>query len=453
MSRDTIERAPADDAGQRRVLIVVSSYAPTMIADMHRARHLAWELPKIGWEVEILAPDSSYQLASCLDDDSGAFFPRNIAVNYVPAFAERLFSRLGIGSIGWRAFFPMWRAGRRLLRRGGHDLIYISTTQFQLFLLGKLLQAEFGIPYVLDFHDPCYKDKKRYLAWLTPGPKHTISRWISHFIEARAVRSASGIVSVSPAYTEDLRRRYGRTKPAWMEAGRTQVIPFAVSPLDLDTAGHGRDTEFPSCGRSRIVYVGAGGPIMRASFALFCETLAYLRAAGMMASNEPNIELYGTLRGWREGWRKDLTEVAIEHDVGDLVQERPGWIPYRKSLELLQNSDGALLLGVDDTGYMPSKLFTYAYSGKPLLALLHKEGPAFAEFHQNSNLGHALWFSESGKMPVEEAAAVLQRFLDEAAGKRRFDRSGTVKPFLARNMAVRHVELFNSIRKPVALKR
>ena len=40
----------------RRVLLVTSSYAPTMIADMQRARQLAWQLPEAGWQVEILCP-------------------------------------------------------------------------------------------------------------------------------------------------------------------------------------------------------------------------------------------------------------------------------------------------------------------------------------------------------------------------------------------------------------
>ena len=58
----------------RRVLIVTNAYAPAMIADMQRARHLAWELPKLGWEVEILAPDAAFQPPSCLDPDSAEFF-------------------------------------------------------------------------------------------------------------------------------------------------------------------------------------------------------------------------------------------------------------------------------------------------------------------------------------------------------------------------------------------
>jgi glycosyltransferase involved in cell wall biosynthesis len=421
-----------------------------MIADMHRARHLAWELPKFKWDVEILAPDSSYQLASCLDEDSDAFFPDNTTLTFVPAFASGIFSRLGFGSIGWRAIFPMWRAGRRLLTLRRFDVVYISTTQFPLFLLGPLWRREFGIPYVLDFHDPCYVEKARYRAWLRPGLKHKMSRWISRFVEARAVTSASGIVSVSPDYIETLCRRYGETKSAWMKPGLTKVIPFAVSPIDLQVVGQGREIDTSARARPRIVYVGSGGAIMRRSFAVLCEALAYLRDKELMPPGAPRIELYGTLRGRREGSPKELAEVAIEYGVGDLVDEQPGWVSYRKSLELLLNSDGALILGVDDAGYMPSKLFTYVYSGKPLLALLRKEGPAFAEFKKNSDLGRALWFSETGIMPVAEAAAVLQEFLTEVGRKSRFDRSGVVEPFLARNMAACHVELFNSVRAPDA---
>ena len=138
----------------RRVLIVTSSYAPAMIADMHRARHLAWELPGLGWEVEILSPDGGYQQPSCMDVDSGAFFAPGTIVNYVPQFLPALFRWLGFGSIGWRALLPMFLAGRRLLRERKFDLVYLSTTQFSLFLLGPAWKAGSEVPFVLDIHDP-----------------------------------------------------------------------------------------------------------------------------------------------------------------------------------------------------------------------------------------------------------------------------------------------------------
>src|SRR5438876_9325579 len=99
-------------AVMRRILIVTGSYAPAMIADMHRARQLAWHLPQLGWEVEILCPDETYQPRSCLDDDSAAFFAADIPVHYVPQRLAWLFRTLGIGSIGMRAILPSWRAGR-----------------------------------------------------------------------------------------------------------------------------------------------------------------------------------------------------------------------------------------------------------------------------------------------------------------------------------------------------
>ena len=102
----------------RRVLIVTSSYAPTMIADMQRVRQLAWELPKLGWEVEILSPSIEYQPATCIDEDSAGFFSADSLVHSVPAIWPNVFRAVGIGNIGWRALLPLWLAGNRGWARG-----------------------------------------------------------------------------------------------------------------------------------------------------------------------------------------------------------------------------------------------------------------------------------------------------------------------------------------------
>src|SRR4051794_884424 len=68
----------------RRVLIVTGSYYPTIVADMHRARHLAWEMSKVGWEVEILCPDESYQRPEWIEEDSSPFFAPGTATHLVP---------------------------------------------------------------------------------------------------------------------------------------------------------------------------------------------------------------------------------------------------------------------------------------------------------------------------------------------------------------------------------
>jgi len=434
-----------DPAPVRRVLIVTSSYAPTMIADMHRARHLAWELPKLGWDVEILCPDAGYQRPSTIDRDSTAFFSPDTPIHFVPRFLPRLFSAAGLTTIGWRAMVPMLRAGSQLLQNHHFDLVYISTTQFPLFLLGLAWRRRFGVPFVLDFHDPCYREGVRTPIWASPSLKHAISGRLSKHVESRAVTGASGIIAVSLHYIETLRRRYGKSDPAWLDAARHAVIPFGVLPRDFDEAADqcaGMPSKSPS--RTRIVYVGAGGPIMRRSFSLLCGALSQLREQRPQLVEAVQIELYGTMTAWRDGDPRQLADIAHERGVGGLIIEDPKWISYRRSLELLREGQGALILGVDDAGYMPSKLFSYALSGKPLLASLRRDGPAYALFEDKPGVGRALWFDQSGEMPPADAANIVGDFLQEVAARRTFDRMNMLEPFLAATMARHHVELFEA---------
>jgi hypothetical protein len=433
------------ESAQRRVLIVTSSYAPAMVADMHRARHLAWELPGLGWAVEILSPDSSCQNSSHLDHDSAGFFAEASAVHEVPGHLPHLFKAMKMGSIGWRAWWPMKRIGDRLLASGRFDLVYFSTTQFPLFLLGRKWQRSQGVPYILDFHDPCYRENAGPPVWAERSVKHEVSRRLAGLIESRSVSAASGLVAVSEKYVETLYRRYAWRLPPWLGPGRRATIPFGVLPRDLDEAKRSMpQLKYASGDFTRLVYVGAGGPIMERSFALFCRTLAALRGIERATVERIRVELYGTTLGWREGERKHLAEVAAAHGVADLVREDPRRLSYRRSHEVLLESDGALLLGVDDPGYMPSKLFTYAYSGKPLLALVRRDGPAYDAVCGSQPLGSALWFDASREIPEAESMEVVRRFLEAARARQLVDRAKPLEPFLASTMARNHAVLFES---------
>ena len=141
-----------------------------------------------------------------------------------------------------------------------------------------------------------------------------------------------------------------------------------------------------------------------------------------------------------------LARIAGEFGLADLVSEYPARVTYRRSLELLLQSDGALVLGVDDAGYMPSKLATYAYSGKPLLACLHRDGPAFAMLREEPALGHVLWFSQTQEMPLADAVAVLAAYFEEVGSGRTFARQAELAAHTAAAMAARHAQLFEACR-------
>jgi hypothetical protein len=429
----------------RRVLIVTSSYAPTMIADMQRVRQLVWELPKLGWEVEVLSPSAEYQPATCVDEDSARFFAPHALVHSVPKMWASLFKIAGVGNIGWRALLPLWSAGRRLLQSKPFDVVYISTANFPLYLLGPIWQGQFRVPYVLDIHDPVYKEGSRHPVWARPGLKHRISNMLAKHLEAHVTEAAGGLIAVSPDYIDTLRRRHEAKKPAWLRPGHCEAIPFSALPGDLceATAGlvlHPKENGLPH----RIVYVGVGGPVMSRSFALFGRALSQLRMRSGELCKGIRIELFGTMLGWQPGEIRTLTEIAAKWGIDDLVQEDPGRLSYRRSLELLLQSDGALIFGVEDAGYMPSKLFNYALSGRPLLAVLHREGPAYSKFQEIPDLGHVLWFDRQDDMPLEEAMKVVETFLREVAARKTFDRAIIITPYLAAAMARRHAEVFEA---------
>jgi hypothetical protein len=148
--------------------------------------------------------------------------------------------------------------------------------------------------------------------------------------------------------------------------------------------------------------------------------------------------------GWQPGQPRFLLDIAAKWGIDDLVAEEPGRVSYRRSLELLLKSDGALIFAVKDPGYMPSKLFNYALSGKPLLATLDRDGPAFAAFQTIPNLGHALWFRQNDEIPHGEAMNILETFLCEVVGRQKFDRSSSIERYTAPAMARRHAELFEA---------
>jgi hypothetical protein len=183
---------------------------------------------------------------------------------------------------------------------------------------------------------------------------------------------------------------------------------------------------------------------MARSFTFLSRVLSELRKRSPKLCEAIRIELFGTILGWKPGEVRVLAEIAAKWGIDDLVREEPTRLSYRRSLELLLESDGALILGVDDAGYIPSKLFNYALSGKPLLAALHREGPAFAKFQSISGLGHTLWIGKEGEMPMGEAMNVLEIFLREVVARRTFDRGKSITPYLARAMAQRHVDLFEA---------
>jgi glycosyltransferase involved in cell wall biosynthesis len=415
----------------KRLLLVTSSYAPVMIADMQRARMLAWDLPALGWEVEVLAPNEELQRKGTIQLDSNRLFNPDVIAHSVAPDEGLLLRLLKIHAIGWCAFRTLYRKGLELLKRGHFDLIYISTAQFNLFCLGRLWWQKTGVPYVLDYHDPWIR-RDRYRTTRSSW-KRRIDRVLSRFLESFAVHKAAGIVSVSPNYLEQLQSRYPNATA--LHNGRTMVVPFAAVERDLQNSSRvTRDA------RRKIVYVGAGGTIMRKSFARICELISNLDRNFI---DNVRIELYGTSSDWNPSMPKELELIATECGLHEIVSEEPVYIPYLVAIQKIQAADGLLILGVDDPAYMPSKLFLYALTGKPLLASLHVDSQANEYFRNLPGLGRLIHFDCSEPSPHE--LETTRAFIEEVVQGRTFNRQNLLASQLSPAAARQHARFFERL--------
>ena len=415
-----------------------------MPANMHRMRMMAWHLRELGWDFDILCPSRTFQRPEWLDPESSRFFAPDASVMDVePVLDQRWLGALGIRSANWQALLPMYRAGAALLRRKKFDVAFISTTAFNFFCLGRLWRRGFGLPYILDFQDPWFREneglKTTRHVW-----KGRIGNRLARHMERFAVEKAEGLVSVSPNYLETLKRRYPKARP--FGRGNLVTIPFGARSADFPPS---KSTPEPASRDRRLTisYVGVGGVVMEKSFRHLAAGLARLRRQRPDLLQRFQICLYGTDGGWREGERRILQHQADLAGIGDLVTEDPRIVPYSQATVITSAADGLMVLGVDDPAYMASKLFSYAQLGKPLLACLHAGSQMNDYFEKYPELGTVIHFATDEAKTKQEDACLLG-FLAQLAASEAIDRSRVAAEHSSLAMTQRIVALFAACASP-----
>src|SRR5580698_6597950 len=113
----------------RRVLIVSPHFPPVNAPDHQRVRMSLPYLAENGWEAHVLAVEPAF-VEGARDPDLLQTIPKEVPITRVGALSPRLTRWFGLGNLGIRALRSLDRAGRRLLRGGGFDVVYFSTTVF-----------------------------------------------------------------------------------------------------------------------------------------------------------------------------------------------------------------------------------------------------------------------------------------------------------------------------------
>ena len=121
--------------GIKRVLIISPYFPLSNAADMQRIRMSLPYFKDYGWEAEVVTIDPKHS-DIIKDDLLLESVPSDIPVHLIQAFSKKWTSKFGLGSISLRSLWFYRLKVNSLLKQKKNDLIYFSTTQFPVCILG-----------------------------------------------------------------------------------------------------------------------------------------------------------------------------------------------------------------------------------------------------------------------------------------------------------------------------
>jgi glycosyltransferase involved in cell wall biosynthesis len=407
----------------RRLLIVSPRFPPVNAPDHQRVRQMLPWLASYGWEPVVMAVDPD-AIDAERDDLMVDTLPKGLETVVTSALDRRFTRLLGLGSLALRAYPFQRRAGNTLLGSGTFDAVLFSTTEFPLLALGPEWKRRYGVPYVVDLHDPWVLDEDELVrVEISPGGsfKYGFAQWLARRLEPGVMRNACHIVSVSPVYSERLRRRYPD-----LPENRFTHLPFSA-PLSDWRFVLGRDvpqTVFdPADGNRHWVFVGRVNPQMAVAVRVLLQGVGRARAEGCVDVSTVVIHFIGTNYHDAENGDDVVMPVARELGVEDIVKEVPHRIGYFEALACLRDADCLIVLGSAESGYVPSKLHTCLATGRPVLSVLHRDGPA-AEIAASRPGGALVTFSGVADEEVSAGSDALVRALKTGTWLRSGGESG-----------------------------
>ena len=362
----------------RRVLIVSPHFPPVNAPDMQRVRMALPHLRALGWEPTVLAIAPEFVEGAVIEPLLEKTYPADIRVVRVGGVRPGVTRRLGFGSLWLRCGSALRRAGDALLASRNFDLVFFSTTLFPSFGLGPRWLRRFGVPYALDYQDPWVNDYYARSGVRPPGGP--LRYWFAQYTARRAepgvLRRAAGVLSVSPVYLEDLRRRAPDLASRPLE-----TLPFAASPTDF-TVARAHPPARPLVPRGdgfvHIVSTGRGGADLARGLGMLFRALHRHRQLAPAHASALRFHFIGTDYAPAALARPSILPVAERQGVADLVDEHCTRVPYFEALHYLAHADVILVAGSDDPSYSASKLQACLLAGRPLLCVAHSASPLHA---------------------------------------------------------------------------
>jgi glycosyltransferase involved in cell wall biosynthesis len=348
-----------------KLLLVTLYFPPAGGGGVQRPLKFASQLPALGIETHVLAPDDP----KWVHEDADLPLPTQAWVHrarYVGPrgrrLADELHGRSGVdllvrraSSLGRRVLMPdenvTWNATAipkaiSIARAEKIDIVMTTSPPVSVHLIGAAVQAATGAKWVADLRDSLVAHPHRSVERLAVRAKEQASRGVA----ALVARRADAIVAAADAIADETRAVNPR--------GRVLTITNGSDFDDFAGLEYVRNERFTLTHAGSFFGKRDPGPFLRA-----------LAASGL---DDVTVRFVGDFRP-RD--RELMESLGLSERV-ELVD----YVPRRRSLALQRSSDALLLLipeaGGRGRGILSGKVFEYLAAQRPILALVPPEGAA-----------------------------------------------------------------------------
>jgi hypothetical protein len=237
--------------------------------------------------------------------------------------------------------------GRELVKHWRPDIVLASAPPNSGLIAGRRIAQACGAPWVADLRD-LWADNTYY-----SYPRWRF--WVDRLVEPLILRSAAGLITVSPIWAELLRRKYKQPVKCILNGYVSEdfpEIPSRPEPGDVVS----------------ILYTGN-------IYAGYRDPTPLFQAMGLLTAAERSrvaVHFYGLTEKDARAVRTAVCEAGVPERV--FLHDR---VSYRESLSLQQSADVLLLLqwnDVRDAGMIPAKFFEYLRAGRPILLIGYEHG-------------------------------------------------------------------------------
>lgn len=338
-----------------KILFISFSFPPVADSQSIRNAYFAKALMEDGAEVTVLTGPAHGGDATLLRLlPAGATIERTEFCHYdrvqrwvsrIPFSTLRAWACSGVALAAGKILVPDvrpdWKSralklGRRLLSSNRYDAIVSSSGIFAAHEVAGDLAKTSGLPWVAEYGDPWALNPLAPLCLEHIKKKNLVT-------ESRLLQVCRGM-TVTTTQTANLYQD-------WLG---TQCPPIEVVTCGFTRLGEPRTKAPGSWLVSYIGTAGRGNRDLRDFMAILDEML--IRNPGW----EITLRVVGSY---------SPAFVTYSNQLGRLKTEFIRWVPYLKSIRLMEESDVLLLYGNSAPIQVPGKLFNYLASGRPVLYL------------------------------------------------------------------------------------